>query len=358
VSLLERLGWNRFFESQRERLGRADLQFARVIEAQRGAWRVAGEFDGWTQVSGRFRHESASAADYPAVGDWVGVIDGIIHARLDRKSTVSRAAAGRAVDEQVVAANVDTIFMVTAFGEVKSDLNPRRLERYLTMVWEAGAVPVVVLNKADLIDDPQNAREELRGRLPLVDVVAVSALGLAEDATVEDALSPYLRPAQTIALLGSSGVGKSTIVNRLIGHDAHRVGAIRERDGRGRHTTTARRLLELPSGALLIDTPGMRELVPWTEPGSVDGAFDDIATLARGCRFADCAHEAEPDCAVLAAVHDGRLDRDRLEHYRRLLREAAFEERKRDKAAAANAKRRWKQTQQSLEALYRDRDRS
>src|SRR5438132_8271720 len=152
--------------------------------------------------------------------------------------------------------------------------------------------------------------------------------------------------------------GKSTIVNRLIGHDVGKVGTIRESDGRGRHTTTARHLVELPSGALLIDTPGMRELVPWTQSGSVDGAFDDIATLARDCRFADCGHETEPGCAVLAAADSGRLDRDRLEHYRRLLREAAFEERKRDKAAAANAKRRWRQTQQSLKALYRDRDRS
>src|SRR6184192_1176764 len=187
--------------------------------------------------------------------------------------TGSTSAAGAAIEQQVMAANVDTIFLVTA---AMRDLNPRRLERYLTTVWDAGAVPVVVLNKADLTEDPERACDDLRSRLPLVDVVAVSALGLAARATVEDALSPYLRRAETIALLGSSGVGKSTIVNRLIGHDVRKVGAIRESDGRGRHTTTARHLVELPSGALLIDTPGMRELVPWTQSGSVDGASSRI----------------------------------------------------------------------------------
>jgi ribosome biogenesis GTPase len=357
VSILVRFGWNAFFEEQRERLGRSDLQFARVVEEQRGAWRVAGEFDGWTEVSGRFRHESASGADFPAVGDWVGVSAGIIHARLERKSTVSRKAAGRAVDEQVVAANVDTIFLVTALGEATSDLNPRRLERYLTMVWEAGAVPVVVLNKADLSADPEGEAESLRSRLPFVDVVTVSALrddaGLNGCAT---SLGPYLQPAQTVALVGSSGVGKSTIVNRLLGSEAQRVRDIAA-DGRGRHTTTARQLLDLPGGALLIDTPGMRELQPWADESAVESAFDDIAALALECRFTDCMHHGEPDCAVAAAVDGGRLDPDRLEHYRRLLREMAFEERKRDKSAAAEHKRRWKRMHQAQKALYKRRER-
>ena len=161
MSSLERLGWSPFFEQQRGTLERSDLQFARVVEEQRGAYRVAGECDGWAEVSGRFRHEASATADFPAVGDWVGVSSGVIYVRLNRRTTVSRAAAGRAVDQQVVVANVDTIFLVSALTR---DLNPRRIERYLTMVWEAGATPVVLLNKSDLCDDPAAARRTLSER--------------------------------------------------------------------------------------------------------------------------------------------------------------------------------------------------
>ena len=327
---------------------------ARVVEEQRGLYRVAGELDGAAEVTGRFRHDARGAGDFPAVGDWVACTDAgdraIIHARLDRKSTLSRAAAGTAIDEQVLAANVETIFLVTAMD---GDLSARRLERYLAMVWDAGAVPVVVLNKADLNDDPVAVCESIRVRLPLVDVLAVSALqtdGL-------DTLSPYLRPAHTIALLGSSGVGKSTIVNRLIGDDRQAVAPTRESDDTGRHTTTSRHLFELPGGALLIDTPGMRELQLWADDAAVAGAFDDITSLAAACRFGDCAHAGEPGCAVAEAIDAGQLDADRLANYRRLVRETMFEERKHDKAATAELKHRWKQIHKAQRALYRDRNR-
>jgi ribosome biogenesis GTPase / thiamine phosphate phosphatase len=345
---LQRFGWSECFQNQVDDA----FVYARVVEEQRGAYRVAGEYDGWTEVSGRFRHEATAPADFPSVGDWVGVREGIIHRRLERRSAISRAAPGSG-ELQIVAANVDTVFVVTSLTH---DRNARRVERYLTAVWDGGAIPVVLLNKADLSDDPDAAVDELRARLPFVDVHAISAIDAARG--FQPALEPYLLPARTIALVGPSGAGKSTIVNRLVGAERQRTAAVREADSKGRHTTTARQLIELPSGALLIDTPGMRELQLSADEAAVDTAFDDIASLSARCRFADCRHETEPGCAVLAAVDSGELAADRLEHYRRLLREAAFETRKHDKAAAAELKRRWKQLHQAQKTLHRLRNRS
>jgi ribosome biogenesis GTPase len=370
VSLRTRLGWNGFFEAQAGSIA-APLHYARIVEEQRGLYRIAGDAEGWAEVGGRFRHDATTAAEFPAVGDWVGVRTGsgfrvpgseylvqrsddqarhVIDVLLVRRGVLSRTAAGDRGEQQVLAANVDTVFLVSALTQ---ELNVRRIERYLTMVWDAGAVPVVLLNKADLSPDAEAEAASIRARLPLVDVVAVSAL--QDDAL--SALSPYMRPAHTVALLGSSGVGKSTLVNRLLGRDALRVGEARESDGKGRHTTTSRQLVELPDGALLIDTPGMRELQLWSDESGVDRAFDDVAALAADCRFADCTHSGEPGCAVQAAVEAGALDADRLANYKRLAREVAFEDRKHDKAAAAQHKQKWKAVHKAARAMYKARER-
>ena len=352
---LERLGWNDFFQEQIA--GDAPPpRVARIVEEQRGAYRVAGDVDGWAEVSGKFRHEARATADFPAVGDWVcvtaaasgGAERAIITRRLERLSTISRKAAGRAVEEQVVAANVDTIFLVTALAE---DLNPRRLERYLTVVRDAGAVPVVVLNKTDLSTDPDTQAAEIRARLPFVDVLAISAKS-------GEGLTAWIRPfGRGRGSIGPQALGNPRC-NRLLGHELLKTAELSDVDGKGRHTTTARQLVELPGGALLIDTPGMRELQPWVDESAVTETFEDIAELARGCRFSDCAHETEPGCAVLAAVERGELSAERLDHFRHLGREIAFEERKRDKSAAAEEKRRWKKIHQANKVMYRERDKN
>ena len=355
MSQLEHLGWGSFFQEQIT-ADASGFQFARVIEEHRGQYQIAGDFDGRAELSGRFRHDAKFGGDFPVVGDWVGISvesgagPAIVRRRLQRRGVVARKAAGTAMKEQIIAANVDTIFLVTALDE---DLSVRRLERYLAMVWESDAMPVIVLNKADLAEDPESEVETIRARLSLDDVVALSALN-------DESMSPlerYLRPATTIALLGSSGVGKSTIVNRLLGREMQKVAAIRESDGTGRHTTASRQLIVLPSGALLIDTPGLRELQPWADESAVESVFADIAEIAQHCRFGDCSHSHEPGCAVNAAIAVGTLDAERLHHYNHLAREAAFEERKRDKAAAAEQRKRWKRMAVAYRARERERER-
>jgi ribosome biogenesis GTPase / thiamine phosphate phosphatase len=299
---------------------------------------ISAEGEMLARVSGRLRHQAKSRADFPAVGDWVAIEppmpgnEARIRAVLPRFSRFSRRAAGDPTEEQVVAANVNTVFLVSGLD---GDFNPRRIERYLLVAWESGARPVVVLNKSDLVENPGTLIDEITRLAPEVPVHAVSS---RVEGSV-DVLRSYLGPGQTGALLGSSGVGKSTIVNSLIGHELLRTRDVRESDSRGRHTSTARQLVVLPDGSVLIDTPGMRELQLWETGDALSGTFGDIDALAANCRFRDCTHQHEPGCAVRAASALGELGAGRLESYLKLRDEQEFQARQQDQRAVLEEKR-------------------
>jgi ribosome biogenesis GTPase len=291
-----------------------------------------------------------------AVGDWVvageGGPDGAawIEGVLPRRTAFSRSTAGGATLEQVVAANVDTVWIVHGLD---TEPNLRRLERYLTAAWESGARPVVVLTKADLAPDPEAARSRVEGDVFGVPVRIASTVG--EPGVVE--LLDDLEPAATVAALGPSGVGKSSLLNALLGREAVATGPVREGDRRGRHTTTRRELVPLPGGALLLDTPGLRELRLWEVDEGLRQTFTDIEALAEACRFRDCSHEAEPGCAVKAAAEDGRLDPGRLQSYRKLRAEAEWQARKADPLAQREEVSRVRSIMKSMKAhpKYRER---
>ena len=264
-----------------------------------------------------------------------------------------RKVPGMTTEEQIVAANVDTVFLVSGLD---GDFNPRRIERYLTAAWESGASPVIVLNKADLANDLEARVEETNAVGMGVPVIPVSALASREDGSTSaspasgealpqarEALAPWLTLGRTVALLGSSGVGKSTLANALAGEVLQETGAVREGDSRGRHTTTRRQLLALSSGALLIDTPGMRELQLWGEEATLDQTFPEILAFAAECRFRDCTHESEPGCAIQNALETGRLEASRFAAWKKLQRELAHLERRRDVRALLEERAKWKQ---------------
>jgi ribosome biogenesis GTPase len=317
------LGWNRFFEQAFVALGAEGLTPARVVREEKERYLVCGESGEMAaEVPGRFRHEAMDESDFPAVGDWVAVRAlgperALIVRVLPRRSSISRKVAWTRTSEQVIAANVDTVLLVAGLDQ---EFNPRRIERYVVAMRRSGAAPVIVLNKTNLCPDLAARIAELRSVAAGIPVHPVSAL--EEDGL--DALHEYLRDAETIAFIGSSGVGKSTIINRLLGTEHLRTGAVSVAMGKGKHITTRRELIPLPAGGLLIDTPGMRELQLWGDEADVNRAFEDIEELTAGCRFRDCRHQDEPGCAVRAALELGDLAAERFESFRKLQREAAF----------------------------------
>ena len=341
---LTRLGWSPFFAEPFQQYESSGLVPGRVAVEERDAYLVlTEEGERWTEVTGRFRHEAPSPAHRPAVGDWVA-LDERIHAVLPRRTKFSRKVPWLKTEEQVLAANVDVVFLVMALTE--RDFNLRRLERYLVTGWESGAEPVVVLSKADLCDDPAARVAEAEAVAYGVPVHRTSALkgeGL-------DDLRAHFADDRTAALLGSSGVGKSTLINAFLGHDALRTNEIRS-DGRGRHTTSHRELVLLPGGGLLLDTPGMRELQLWTADSGMGETFGDVAELAARCRFNDCSHDTEPGCAVRAALADGSLDPERYASYEKLQRELHRLEVRLDKRLQADERKKRRTFARSLRKL-------
>ncbi|MFC2142210.1 ribosome small subunit-dependent GTPase A [Acidobacteriota bacterium] len=347
------LGWDAFFENAMAPYDGEGMIPARVMRQDKGIYTVQARSGSLAAgVAGRLRHDAASKTDLPVVGDWVALkpqqSDGqaVIQAVLERRSYFSRKEAGTRTDEQLLCANVDTAFIVSSLVGERGFV-PRRIERYLTLVWNASVEPVVLLNKLDLCEDVESYVSQTEEVAPGVPVYAVSALtgeGMEETCA-------HLNPGKTAVLLGPSGVGKSSIINSLLGEETVKTGMVRADDGRGRHVTTWRELLVLPGRGVIIDTPGMRELQLWADEEALGDSFSDITALADSCKFRDCTHQREPGCAVRQAVEDGTLEAARLESYLRQQTELNYLDRRRDQQAKKIEQDKWKSIHRGLKTF-------
>jgi ribosome biogenesis GTPase len=342
VADLTTFGWSEFFEGKFKSYEDMGYTCGRVTLEHRNLFRVYtqnGEV--LAEISGKLWHEATSRRDLPAVGDWVAIRarpEGgrvMIHAVLPRRTSFARKIAGSRTEEQIVGANVDTVFLFTSLNH---DFSLRRIERYLIIAWESGANPVIILSKSDLCDrvaDSINEIQSVARGVPIHAISAVTGSGLQD-------IAQYFKRGETVALLGSSGVGKSTLINHLAGVDRLKVQTVREHDDRGRHTTTHRELVLLPAGGLVLDTPGMRELQLWDGDESLQLVFDDIEALAERCYFTDCQHQDEPRCVVREALVAGTIDAARYQSYEKLQKELKYQARRRDKLSEIVEKKKWK----------------
>ncbi len=352
---LSDLGWNQYFSNQFQEFYEKNLIPARVTCVQKSHFTVVGEnLDGHAQLSGRF-HNPVLGLERPVVGDWVALkrelqqTDATIVEVLSRKSHFSRKVPGeRQTVEQVVAANIDTAFLVVGLD---LEFNIRRIERYVTLIWDSGANPVIILNKSDQCEDVAKYANEVESIAYGVPIHAISALH-ADGISV---LSPYLTPGTTVVLLGSSGVGKSTLINCLLGEEQQAVGEVHEDTSEGRHTTTHRELFLLPGGGAIIDNPGMREIQLWADESSLQSAFEDVEAFAKACRFRNCQHEAEPGCAVQLALEEGHLDAERFQSYLKQRKELRFLANKQNGRLRIEEKK-WKPIHKMIKQMKKHRD--
>ncbi|MCG6878669.1 MAG: ribosome small subunit-dependent GTPase A [Deltaproteobacteria bacterium] len=347
---LSQMGWTSHFQAQLEHYSNDGFIPARVVGVRKNSFRTSNGKREWLATpAGKLKHDACGM--YPVTGDWVLMTDAVISRVLVRRNALSRGASGthnkqdaQPQKQQVIAANLDTVFIVSGLDR---DFNLRRMERYLTLVYNCGLNPVIILTKADLHRDPEHFvgdAESVASGVPIHLVSASDDTGLAS-------LEPYLSPGRTTTMVGSSGAGKSTLVNRLYGKTVQLTNAISAHVGKGKHTTTSRDLIMMPQGGMVIDNPGIREIVFWEVDKGIEAAFPEIEKLGLGCRFANCSHTQEPGCRVLGAVDEGEISRDRLESYRKMKREMEFLSHRRHKSADRVEKERWKEVAMKIKAM-------